>query len=148
MEPVLSGHPVLNGRSRGLRLNTGWTVPLKLSTHWAKESSLVSGAITVGSFVWYVLHIMLNACYVPGKKNDVDVPSLEREAGSLLGRGSGFRRSIRFNNRIVFRRFWQRLHNHSHAKIPGVWSHVTCWNSPLFEGIPGENIKSNVPVSS
>ena len=33
--------------------------------------------------------------------DDVDVPSLEREADSLLERGSGFGRNIRFNNRQV-----------------------------------------------
>ena len=33
--------------------------------------------------------------------DDVDVPSLEREADSLLERGSGFGRNIRSNNRQV-----------------------------------------------
>ena len=34
--------------------------------------------------------------------DDGDIPSLELEANSLLGRGSHFRRRIRFNSRIVF----------------------------------------------
>ena len=58
MEPVLSGRPALNCQL---------TIPV--GGRRAKESSLVSGAITVGSFVRQVPHIMLNACYAPGKKH-------------------------------------------------------------------------------
>ena len=38
--------------------------------------------------------------------DDEDIPSLEREANSLLGRGSRFGRSIRFNSRVVFSKYF------------------------------------------